>query len=215
MKTKVGILAVSLLALAGVFAAAPSSAQSVLYDNTGPTSLTTNAWSFSSGVSSVTDSFSLSQESVIDGVTFDAWINPGDSLASETWAITTTPFGTPIATGNVTGGPNTQVATADGYYPVLAESISLPPVSLGAGTYWLQLSNGLDSYDVGVWWDESSGLSTAYSSASGLVPSETFQILGVVPEGGSFLLYLLLAIASCGGAILVSARSGATPRASV
>jgi hypothetical protein len=200
MKSKVGIPAVLFLALVCVLAAIPASAD-VLYDNTGPGSLATNAWSFyngGGGGSSVTDSFTVSSGLVhVNGIAFDVWTYPGDSLNSYTWSISNSAFGAPIATGDVTGGPNTQVATADGYYSILQESISFPDVDLTAGTYWLELSNGSDAYDTAVWWDESDGASTAFSSDSGLIPSETFQINGTVPEPSSFLLLTpgLLALA--------------------
>jgi hypothetical protein len=190
MKLKVGIPAVFLLALACILVAVPASA-GVLYDNTGPGSLTTNAWSFyngGGGGSSVTDSFTLTTLAQVNGISFDVWTNPGDSLNSYTWSISDSAFGAPIATGDVAGGPNTQVATAYGYYSILQESISIPDVDLTAGTYWLELSNGSDAYDTSVWWDESDGASAAFSSDAGAIASETFQINGTVPEPSSVLL---------------------------
>jgi len=185
MKTKLSILAVLFLALACVFAAIPASAGTV-YDNTGPGSYTTNAWSIY-GSSAVTNSFTLSMSDTVYGANFYVWVLPGDSLNSVTWSITDTAFGTAIATGSATGGPNTQVATAFGSYPVLEETISIPGLNLAAGTYWLQLSNGEDAYDNNVWWDESDGSSIAFASGYGSIPSETFQI--IAPEPSSFLLF--------------------------
>ncbi|HEY3839256.1 MAG TPA: hypothetical protein VGL72_21935 [Bryobacteraceae bacterium] len=191
MKSKVNIPAVFLLALACVLAAVPASA-GVLYDNTGPGSLTTNAWSFyngGGGGSSVTDSFTVASGlDHVTGIDFDVWVNPGDSLNSYTWSISSSAFGAPIASGNVAGGPNTQVATAYGYYSILQESVSIPDLDLTAGTYWLELSNGSDAYDTAVWWDESDGASAAFSSDAGAIASETFQIDGTVPEPSSVLL---------------------------
>lgn len=186
MKTKAGIPAAFILALACILVAVPASADTVAYDNAGPGSYTTNAWSIF-GTSAVTDSFTLSTNSAIDGANFYVWVLPGDSLNSVTWSITDTAFGSVLATGTATSFANTQVATAFGTYPVLEESISIPDLTLGTGTYWLQLSGGQDAYDNNVWWDESDGASAANSTDSGPIPSETFQIIAA-PEPSGFLL---------------------------
>jgi hypothetical protein len=192
MKLKAGISAVSLLALAFVFAAIPAFADRVIvYDNTGPGTYTTNAWSISTlggGAGTVTDSFTLSKTSTIDGANFYVWVEPDDSMTGVTWSLTNTAFGTPIETGTVAGGTNIPVATAFGYYSVLEESISIPFVTLAPGTYWFQLSNGQDAFDNNIWWDESDGPSTAFDADFGQIPSETFQITAVSPEPSSVLL---------------------------
>ena len=196
MKLKVSIPAVCLLALACVFAAVPASAGTVVYDNTGPGSYTTQAWSIF-GAYTVTNSFTLSSTVTVEGANFYVWVLPGDSLTSVDWSITDTAYGTPIESGTAACWPNTQVATAFGYYPVLQEFISIPQVTLVAGTYWFQLSGGLDAYGTNVWWDESDGPSTAYETGvSGPIPSETFQILS--PEPSSFLLLGLGMLALAG-----------------
>jgi len=199
MKLKVGISAVSLFALACVIAAVPASAESfVIYDNTGPGSFMTNAWSIF-GTDAVTDSFILPDAETIDGANFDVWVLPDDSLTSVDWSITDTPFGTVEASGISTEGPNTSIGTGFGYYPILAESISIPDVTLPAGTYDLELTGGQDAYDTSVWWDESDGPSTA-ENAGGAIPSETFQI-DVTPEPPSFVLMGLGILALAGLAV--------------
>jgi len=192
MKLKLTIPAVCLLALACVFAAVPAFAGTyVAYDNTGPGSHTTNAWSIfdvGGGASTVTNSFTLSGTTNITGANFDVWVLPGDSMTSVNWSITDTAYGTSLASGSAAGGPNTQVATAFGFYPVLEESFSIPLLKLTAGTYWLQLSDGLDAFDNNIYWDESDGRSTAFESGGiGQIPSETFQIIAT-PEPSSLTL---------------------------
>lgn len=189
MKIKIGISAVCLLALAFVCASVPASADPVVYDNTGTGTYTTNAWSIFS-TDSVTDSFTLSAPATIDGANFYAWFYPDDMLTSVNWAITDSAYGTVLASGTALGGPNTQVATGFGYYSIDEESISIPYVTLQAGTYYFELTGAQDGYDTGVWWDESDGPSTAAyvsSNGSGQNPSETFQITAT-PEPSSFLL---------------------------
>jgi hypothetical protein len=198
MKLSISIPTVSVLALACVFAAVPASADPVVYDNTGPGTYTTNAWSIF-GTDSVTDSFTLLTGANVVGANFDVWVLPGDSLTSVTWSITSTPFGAPIETGTAAGGPNSQVATGFGYYPILQESISIPLLPLAAGTYYFELTGGQDAYDTSVWWDESDGPSTADDLSIGPIPSETFQIVAT-PEPPSILLLGpgLLALALAG-----------------
>jgi hypothetical protein len=199
MKSKIGISLVCLLALAFACATVPAfadpawSVEGVVYDNTGPGSNTTNAWSvfdIGGGAYAVTDSFTLSYITTVQDANFNIWVLPDDSLTSVNWAIMSTVDGTPIASGTAAGGPNTQVATAFSYYPVLQESIAIPNVVLQPGTYYIQLSEGQDAYDNNVWWDESDGASTAYETGGiGAIPSETFQIVGTpTPEPSSFLL---------------------------
>lgn len=191
MKLKLRIPAICILALGYVFTAVPAFADAVVYDNTGPGSYTTNAWSIfdiGGGANTVTNSFTLSGTKTLTGANFWIWVLPGDSLTSVSWSITDTAYGTSLASGTSAGGPETQTATAFGYYPVLEESISIPYVTLGAGTYWFQLSEGLDAYDNNVYWDESDGPSTAFESGGvGQISSETFQILAT-PEPSSFTL---------------------------
>jgi len=208
MKSKIGIPAVCFLALAFVFAAVPAFAypawgvEGVVYDNTGPGTYTTNAWSvfdIGGGAYTVTDTFTLPTLAVIQDADFYLWFLPGDALTSINWAITSPAYEAPIASGTAAGGPNTQVATAFGYYPVLEETVAIPSVYLGPGTYYFQLSEGLDAYDNNVWWDESDGPSIAYETGGyGSIPSETFQMVGTpTPEPSSFVLLgsALLALA--------------------
>jgi hypothetical protein len=203
MKLKVGIPAVCLFALASVFAAVPASANpvaTVVYDNTGPGTYTTNAWNIF-GANTVTDSFTLSINEVLQSANFYVWVYPDDSMTSVTWSITGTPFGAPFdgLTGTAAPvGPNTLVATGFGYYPILEESITIPPTIVPVGTYYLQLTGGVDAYDINVFWDESDGSSIAYNTG-GAIPSETFQILASpAPEPSSFLLLGLGMLALAG-----------------
>jgi hypothetical protein len=198
---KSAILSVLILGLVGALAATPAFAGPVvLYDNTTAQSDTYDAWTIYSGLS-VSDSFALSQASTITGATFDIWLFSGDSLSSVDWSIGTTEFDTSLGSATASTTSSGQVATGLGSYPIYGESISIPDLSLGAGTYWFTLQNAVTAESESAYWDMSNGPSIAYENTLGNVNgwdgnsgsnSETFQILGstgpVVPEPSSFLL---------------------------
>jgi hypothetical protein len=200
--------AVLFLCLVGALAVVPAMADSTLYDNTGPTSYGLNgnaAFTINFGWE-VADSFTLASNSTLTGVNLIAWINPGDTMTNVDWLITDTAFG-----GNTEGSGTASVTDTyletdpQGYgYDLDQESFSLPGLSLGAGTYYLQLQNAVTGYGNPVYWDASNGLSDAVQGGNqspydlndanghGGSNSETFQILGepetLTPEPSSFLL---------------------------
>ncbi len=195
-----------ILALMFLLAAAPASAGPVLYDN-GPVNGATTAFTINYGWT-VTDTFDLSGASTVTGVNLAVWAYPGDTPESVDWAITTDYFGTTVPGGSGTADLNNVFLFTNGYgYDIDQESFSIPGVALGAGTYWLQLSNAVVNSGDPLYWDENNGASTAWQSnpgngtapynlanwdGSGGTGSETFQILGTsgaaTPEPGSVLL---------------------------
>src|SRR5271157_2672615 len=86
------ILSVLILGLVGALAAVPASAGPViLYDNTVPANTgNLENWQINSGYEE-TDSFTLSLSSTVTGADFVVWLNPGDTLSSVDWLITTGP----------------------------------------------------------------------------------------------------------------------------
>jgi len=180
----------------GTMASVTASADT-LYSNAGPTTYGgDNAYVVYSGAI-VTDSFTLSQASTLTGADFGTWLYPGNSLSSVDWSIGTIPYGGTPATAATTD--EGLVATGLGYFPVYLESISLPNLSLAAGTYWFTLQNASTTGgSPPALWDISNGPSTAYqfdptTSSNTLIPSESFNIDGgtggpVIPEPSSFLL---------------------------
>ena len=193
---KSAVLSVLILGLLGALVAAPALAGTVLYSNPGPLSYTDDAYGIDGG-QAISDSFTLSQNSTVTGANFAAWLNSEDTMTHVDWAISSDPFSGYLATG-----PGASVSgvylTSAFQYDVDQESISIPSLSLAAGTYWFELGNavtaqgGFDAY-----WDWSGGPSSVGVSSNGtyeglISPSETFQILGdtgpVVPEPSSFLL---------------------------
>lgn len=184
----------------------------VLYDN-GPVNGNVEGWDMSqSGGFLTANSFVISSGATVDGVTFDSWNFPSDTISATDWTISTTALpGTaagndPGNTGIVEGSGTAPVTSVflfsnDFGYDVDQNIITLPNVALTPGTYYLTLSNAAVSGNDPAYWDESDGPSTAYESAvgnlngfvgPGFSGSETFQILGpgtATPEPSGLLSF--------------------------
>lgn len=175
-----------------LLAAIPSVAQVDLYDN-GPIDGFTLGWTINFGFV-VSDQFTLSSNSTVNGLTFEAFLNPGDLLETAEVSITSSEFG---GTGYF---DQTVSFTASGCFGngssnVCAETGNFGGVPLNAGSYWLNLSNASTTLDERVGWDMNSGPSLASENSLGTVPSESFTILGsrntgtgTTPEPGSLIL---------------------------
>jgi len=182
-------LSVFILGFAGALAAVPAMAATVLYSN-GPTNDSIDAINFTNFP--VTDSFVLSRSSTVTGVSFDAWLYPGDTMSQVDWSIGTSAFDSSLGSGTAA---TTGVFKETGLftYEIYTESISGLDLPLGAGTYWLTFRNATTTNGDAAFWDENNGPSTAFFQIPGLaITSETFQILGEsespIPEPSSFLL---------------------------
>jgi len=159
----------------------PARAATVLYDNFTASSLTFgNNWLLlPSGSTALSDSFTLSQASIVTGVNFGAVFSSASGPASQIeFGITTVPATFPVSgTAALTTGP-----TGDngGSLEDAIVSFSTGPIPLAAGTYYLVLQHP----DVRISVDESGGPSSAtYRNSNGIVGSEnseSFQILGDV-----------------------------------
>ena len=181
--------------------ALPAAAQ-VLYEN-GPINGESDAQSINFG-SIVGDTFTISTgQSTINGLSFGAWLFPGDVLESvDVWISSQ-------ALGGGTTYFNQQVSfTQSGCFAnqyvfnVCTETASFNGPALGNGTYWVNLLNAVVNDGDPVYWDENSGIgchspgcpSEALSNA-GSIQSEAFSILGTssgtgsVPEPESLFLF--------------------------
>jgi hypothetical protein len=209
---KRAVLAVLFLSLVGALAVVPASADTTLYDNTGPTSKGLHGY-FGYTINlpwEIADSFTLASNSTLTSVNFLAWLTAGDAMTNVDWSITEYAFGYAIG-GNIYGSETaslTDTYTGTQLYgseDLDQESFSLPGLSLAAGTYYLQLQNAVTGYGNPLYWDASNGSSDAAQAGNDSDPydlngansnpgsnSETFQILGspdsVTPEPSSFLL---------------------------
>jgi hypothetical protein len=195
-----------LLSLVAGIAAHPAYADSMLYSNGTLDGQDSNATI--NGRTATTDSFTLGQNSTVTGVSFAVWVEPGVTVQTVDWSIGASAFGGTAATASTT---NSFLFLNGQGLNVYEESISIPSLSLDAGTYYLTLQNAI-AMAVGnpshesVYWDMNSGPSTAYQKIefNGLpfinqIPSETFAIYGtqggpggapgsMTPEPSSFLL---------------------------
>jgi len=172
------IASLSLLALC--LAVVPAVAQSDLYDN-GATDGFDLGWTINFGFA-VSDQFTLSSDSTVNGITFAAWLFPGDTLQSAEVSITSSEFGGTSyfdQTLNFTTGS----CFSNGGFNVCNESATFGDVALSAGSYWLNLANATVASGDPVYWDMNSGPSLASESSVGTIPSESFTIQGSAGAG--------------------------------
>lgn len=173
-------------------------------------------WSISPGVIT-SDTFGIVDgNNTITGVTFGAWLTPGDVLQSVEIIISEEPLAGGLVyfdqQVNINQGAcdlNTQG------FNVCVENASFNGPVLGNQQYWLNLTNAKTSDGDPVYWDENSGIgcqtgpcpSDAEHTGVGTVPSEAFTIQGTrlegttVPEPASLILFssgLLAAVGLAG-----------------
>ncbi len=168
-----------------VMAVSPAATQEDVYDN-GPSDGQDYGWVINFGFAT-SDSFVYNNpdscgwgaaQCPINGVTFVAWLFPGDTLQSAEVSITSSEF------GGISYFDQTVSFTESGCYGnnmdfnVCTESGAFPGVYLDSGTYWLNLQNAQTTIGDPVYWDQNSGPSLASSSSLGTIPSESFTILG-------------------------------------
>src|ERR1700722_10886448 len=130
------IASLSLLALC--LAVVPAVAQNDLYDN-GAINGTVLGWTINFGFA-VSDQFNLAGNSTVNGITFGAWLFPGDSLTSAEVSITSSEFGGTSffdQTVNFTAG----ACNSNGSFNVRAETGRFKGVGLYPRRYVLDPSN--------------------------------------------------------------------------
>jgi hypothetical protein len=186
----------SFLVLALAVFVLPAMAASVLYTN-GPINGNVGAYSFTGAYGwEVADTFTLGSQSTITSFDMGVWVFPGDLPVSADWKIMLGGpdwlGGTVLASGTGTFS-NVYWGLGFGYYDIYTSSISGLNVSLGAGTYWLELLNGVANVSGDpVYWDENDGASQANQINTGTIGSEAFTIYGTpgggVPEPSSILM---------------------------
>jgi uncharacterized repeat protein (TIGR03803 family) len=153
----------------------------LLYDN-GPINGNTDAWAFSGGAV-VSDSYAvdIQDNPGAVGISFGAWLFPGDTLNSAEVSITSGPNGGTIYLDQTVNFTQSNCETNSIGFNVCTETAFFyGPYN---GTFWVNLQNGSATNGDPVYWDENSGPSQAIASGVGTIPSESFSILGSCPSG--------------------------------
>jgi uncharacterized repeat protein (TIGR03803 family) len=159
-----------------------------VYDN-GPINGNTDAWTINFGFI-VSDTFTLANDgAIVTGMSFGAWLNPGDTQISAEVSITSGINGGTSYFSQTVNFTQSGCAGNEFGYNVCTETASFNGPALSNGTYWVNLQNATvtngDSGDP-IYWDENSGVgcqspgcpSQADENTIGTIPSESFTILG-------------------------------------
>jgi len=197
-------LALFALICAVMLAAVPAAADNILYEN-GPINGETDAWTINFGFV-MSDSITISTgQSTITGLSFGAWLFPGDTLETVEVSLTSFPDGGTTYFDQVVSFTASACFENNYAYNVCTETGFFNGPTLGNGTYYLNLQNAVVNNGDPVYWDENSGIGchspgcpSQAGSGLGSDPSEAFSILGTattttttgtVPEPGSLMLF--------------------------
>ena len=176
---------------------APPPANEV-YDN-GPINGDVNAWTINFGYS-VSDSLEILRTSQVSGISFGAWLYPGDSIQTVEVQIGSSALGYNFL-DEIVGVTQSNCVTNACGYAVCTENLAFTPTLLWAvcpfpfgqcsGTYWVTLQNATVPSGDPAYWDENYGAgcggfqganpstcpSSAFESpAIGVIPSEAFTL---------------------------------------
>ncbi|HTV65422.1 MAG TPA: hypothetical protein VMD98_07450, partial [Bryocella sp.] len=144
---------VALIALATVV---PVAAQTI-YDD-GPINGTYSAETINFGII-VADSFTVSSgTSTLDGLTFGAWLFPGDVLENVQVWVTSEALGGTTYFNQVVNFTQSACSSNQYGFNVCTETGTFNGPTLANGTYWLNLLNATVNDGDPVYWDENSGI---------------------------------------------------------
>jgi len=186
---KMHSLSLSVVALCLTLAALPAVADTLYSD--GPINGTTDGWTINFGFV-VSDRFTAT--GLANGLTFAAWLFPGDVLETAEVMITSDELGGTTYLDEVVNFTQSNCSGNQYGYNVCLESGSFTATNLN-GTYWLNLGNAVVNNGDPVYWDENSGPSAASENILGTLPAEAFTIVGgttsttSVPEPSTVLLF--------------------------
>jgi hypothetical protein len=146
------------------FAASPAAMAGVVYSD-GPFNGTKDAWLFTGGYT-VSDSFTLSQNTTVTSADFLVWDYQSEgALSTVQWSITSGPVSGTTYGGSLSGVLSGTPDGINGFgYKLTSENFSTGSLNLGPGTYWLNLYVISPSGSVDLFWDENNGPSQSYSS---------------------------------------------------
>jgi hypothetical protein len=170
----------------------------VVYDD-GPINGTTDAWTINFGFV-VSDTFTVSSgTSYLNGLTFGAWLDPGDTITSVEVSMTSQPDGGTVYFDEMVNLTQSGCSINQFGFDVCTETGSFHGPTLPNGTYWLNLQNAMVPNGDPVYWDENSGIGCtspgcpSMATTSEPIPPESFTLYGgqagTAPEPGSVLLF--------------------------
>jgi hypothetical protein len=171
-----------------------------IYEN-GPANGQVNAWPVGLGYFT-SDTFTITGGSQLPtGLTFTAWLYPGDTLTSLEVSITSGINGGTTYFDQVVPVSASACFINQYGYNICSEIASFNGPALPTGTYWLNLQNANTTNGQQVGWDQNSGIgchspgcpSQGWESEAGPVPSESFSLLGnangTVPEPSNLVMF--------------------------
>ncbi len=159
-----------------------------IYDN-GPINGTVDAFVINFGFV-VSNTLTVSSSGSIAGMSFGAWLFPGDILETAEISITSSEFGgTTYFDHNVDFTASDCVTNPLGFSLCTETSSSFNTPALNSGTYWVNVQNAVVNNGDPVYWDENSGVgctspgcpSQASENSVGTIPSESFTMEGIPP----------------------------------
>jgi len=162
----------------------PGQGGSTVYEN-GPINGNAYAWTINLGYI-VSDTITVSGESSVTGMTFGAWLFPGDTLTSAEVSITSEPNGGTSYFDQTVNFSQADCTINQFGYNVCTETSASFSSVLQPGTYWVNLQNASVPSGNPVYWDENSGVgcqsdgcpSQSDENNVGTIPSESFTMLG-------------------------------------
>ena len=161
-----------------------------IYEN-GPINGNTDAWPINSGFV-ISDTFYITLfPTSVTGMTFGAWLFPGDTLTSAELSITSLANGGSIYFNQTVNLTQSNCTINQYGYNVCTMTTSFQSPELQGGTtYWVNLQNASISSGDPAYWDENNGSgchsqgcpSEAQENSMGSIPSESFTMLGTPCE---------------------------------
>jgi len=178
-----------------------------IYSN-GPINGTSDAWTINFGFI-VSNTFTVSAgNSTITGVSFGAWVYPGDVLESAEVSMSSDALGGGTVYFDQVVDFTQSGCSANQYgYNVCVETGAFTGPTLGNGTYWLNLQNAVVNDGDPIYWDENDGIGCTSPGCPSMalgnncintpgyqcIGSESFTLTGnnqaTVPEPGSMVLF--------------------------
>jgi len=182
MRSRLPVLVLLCLSL---IVSLPAVAQNTLYEN-GPINGEVDAWTINFGLI-VSNTFTISGgQSALSGMSFGAWLFPGDTVEAVEVSITSEEFG-----GTTYFDQSVSLTASNCFnnnfgFQVCQENATFDGPTLNNGTYWMNLENAVANSGDPVYWDENDGAgchsqgcpSQPSENSVGTILPESFTILG-------------------------------------